>query len=395
MKPMAVAVCLCLLVFGINRSIEAQGKVVRSSISAESSNREQDGLNGPVRRLRVETAEILVKDGKTVEAPHVLREISTYDPKGRKIDSVAYPVEGTTMPGKEQYQYDDKGNIIEMVLRADDGSILSKEKYDYEFDEFGNWKKMTSSVGVYESGKLSYEPVELTYRTISYYYNEAIDRMAKSLSKSNDGSGSAPRAEPPPTKPAAATPVRGSSTEPKIAIKDEATSSRVEPQVKNGEINGETRAAASVAAAPRDEAELKNSHTGTTVAAPSGSSNKAIPIQYVPEEVLRSAVVELPRPEYPQAAMLARVEGNVEVRVLVDEQGNVMSARAMSGSPLLIDAAEAAARKARFSKAKLSLDSARVYSVIKYTFTIPASEVSSTRSTNDSSAEHKNVKLEA
>ena len=93
--------------------------------------------------------------------------------------------------------------------------------------------------------------------------------------------------------------------------------------------------------------------------------------------------------------MLARVEGNVEVRVLVDEQGNVMSARAMSGSPLLIDAAEAAARKARFSKARLSLDSARVYSVIKYTFTIPASEVSSTRSTNDSSAEHKNVKLEA
>src|SRR2546425_11912649 len=167
MKPMAVAVCLCLLVFGMNRSIEAQGKVVRSSISAESSNREQDGLNGPVRRLRVETAKILVKDGKPVEAPHVLREISTYDPKGRKIDSVAYSVEGTTLPGKEQYQYDDKGNIIEMVLRADDGSILSKEKYDYEFDEFGNWKKMTSSVGVYESGKLSYEPVELTYRTIA------------------------------------------------------------------------------------------------------------------------------------------------------------------------------------------------------------------------------------
>jgi TonB family protein len=391
MKPMAVAVCLCLLVFGINRSIEAQGKVVRSSISAESSNREQDGLNGPVRRLRVETAKILVKDGKSVEAPHVLREISTYDPKGRKIDSVAYPAEGTTLPGKEQYQYDDKGNIIEMVLRADDGSILSKEKYDYEFDEFGNWKKMTSSVGVYENGKLSYEPVELTYRTISYYYTEAIDKVAKSQSRSNVNSGSASRAEPLPTKPAAATPVPGSTTEPKTAIKDEATSSGVDPKVKNGEIKDE----ATVAAAQRDDKALKNSHTGTTVAAPSGSSNKAIPIQYVPEEVLRSAVVELPRPEYPQAAMLARVEGNVEVRVLVDEQGNVMSARAMSGSPLLIDAAEAAARKARFSKAKLSLDSARVYSVIKYTFTIPASEVSSTRSSNDFSAEHKNVKLEA
>src|SRR5437867_2876879 len=150
--------------------------------------------------------------------------------QGRKLDTVAYPVENATPTGKEQYGYDDKGNIIEMVLRADDGSILSKEKYDYEFDEFGNWKKMTSSVGVYESGKLSYEPVELTYRTISYYYNEAIDKVATSQSRSNDGSGSAPRAGLLPTRPAAATPVRGSSTEPKIAIKDEATSSRVEPQ---------------------------------------------------------------------------------------------------------------------------------------------------------------------
>src|SRR5437870_8770913 len=71
-----------------------------------------------------------------------------------------------------------------------------------------------------------------------------------------------------------------------------------------------------------------------------------------------------------------------------------MSARAMSGSPLLIDAAEAAARKARFSKARLSPDAARVYSVIKYTFTIPASEVSSAPSLNDSAVEHKRVKLE-
>jgi len=223
----------------------------------------------------------LVKDGKTVEAPRVLREISTYDLKGRKIDSVAYPVEGTTLPGKEQYQYDDKGNIVEMVLRADDGSILSKEKYDYEFDEFGNWKKMSSSVGVYESGKLSYEPVEVTYRMISYYYNEVIDKVATSLSKSNDGSGSASRAGLLPAKPATAPPAQGSTTEPKTAIKDEATSSRVDPPVKKGEINGATKDAAFLAAAQRDDLAIKNSHTGTTVAAPSGSSNKAIPIKSV------------------------------------------------------------------------------------------------------------------
>jgi tetratricopeptide (TPR) repeat protein len=191
--------------------MQAQGRVVSAISLAESSSREQDGLNGPVRRLRVETAKILLKEGRVVEAPHVLREISTYDPKGRKIDGVAYPVEGSTLPGKEQYQYDDKGNIVEMILRADDRSILSKEKYDYEFDEFGNWKKMTSSRGIYESGKLNYKPVEVTYRLITYYYNQVIDKVASSRSKSREGSGSTAKAGLPAGEPKTA-PAQTSAT---------------------------------------------------------------------------------------------------------------------------------------------------------------------------------------
>src|SRR4026207_934385 len=75
-----------------------------------SGSREQDGLKGPVRRVRVETANIGKKAGKPVELPKSFIEVSTYDATGRKIDSVAYPVEGATVPGKEEYKYDDKGN---------------------------------------------------------------------------------------------------------------------------------------------------------------------------------------------------------------------------------------------------------------------------------------------
>jgi TonB family protein len=395
MKSITFAVCLCLLVFGINRSGQAQGKVVRSSISpTERTTREQDGLNGPVRRVRVETAALLARDGKTVEAPRVLREVTTYDAKGLRIDSVAYPVESNILPGKEQYQYDDKGNIVEMVLRGDDGSILSKEEYEYQFDEFGNWKKMTSLVALYESGKLTYEPVEVTYRMISYYYNGAVDKLAASRSKPSDSSGSNPAVRLLPPEQPTAAPTQSSFTKPKTPIKRVGNSLSVNSKAKNGEIKD----TASAAGAQRGSLAIQDSPIGspigTTVAAPSDSGKNAMPIKSLPEEVLRSAAIELPRPEYPQAAMLARVEGNVDVRVLVDEQGHVMSARAVSGSPLLMDAAEAAARKARFSKAKLSPDSARVYSVIKYTFTIPASEVSSARSSNESSGEHERVKLE-
>jgi TonB family protein len=389
MKFIALAVCLCLLVFGINRSGQAQGKVVRSSIApTERSNREQDGLNGPVRRVRVETAALLSRDGRTVEASRVLREVTTYDANGLRIDSVAYPVESNILPGKEQYQYDGKGNIVEMVLRGADGSLLSKERYDYEFDEFGNWKKMTSAIALYESGKLSYEPVEITYRMISYYYNGAVDRIAASRSEASDSSGSNPAVRLLPPEHPTATPPQSSLAKPKAAIKRVGNSLSINSKAKNGQV----KTTASSAVAQRANEAIQDRPIGTTVALPSSSSDIANLIKHVPADVLKSAAIELPQPEYPQAAMLARAEGNVEVQVLVDEQGHVMSARALSGSPLLIDAAEAAARKARFSKTKLSLDSSRVYSVIKYTFKTPASEVSSAPSSNYPSTEHKRVK---
>src|SRR5687767_2603233 len=138
-----------------------------------SGSREQDGLRGPVRRVRVETANIVTRNGKQVELPKSLLEVSTYDAMGRKIDSVGYPVEGASAPGKEEYKYDDNGNIIEMTLRGNDGSVLSQEKYTYELDEFGNWKKMTTAIAIYENGSISYEPTQITYRTLTYYYGPA------------------------------------------------------------------------------------------------------------------------------------------------------------------------------------------------------------------------------
>ena len=174
-----IALLSCFVLLLSNSSVPAQEKRITkpAAVAGETTDRDLDGLNGPVRRVRVEIAKISVKDGNFIEGPRVLRETSTYDPKGKKIDTVAHPVEGTSLPGKEEYRYDDNGNIVEMILRGEDGSILSKESYTYELDEIGNWKKMTSSVAIYENGKLVYEPVEVTYRTISYYFGQAVDKL--------------------------------------------------------------------------------------------------------------------------------------------------------------------------------------------------------------------------
>ena len=84
--------------------------------------------------------------------------------------------------------------------------------------------------------------------------------------------------------------------------------------------------------------------------------------------VLNSKATSLPQPPYPPAARVARAKGAVTVQVLVDERGEVVSATAVSGHPLLRAAAVQAARGARFTPTKLSGQPVKVNGVITYNF---------------------------
>lgn len=63
--------------------------------------------------------------------------------------------------------------------------------------------------------------------------------------------------------------------------------------------------------------------------------------------VLNGRAVTLPAPAYPPLAKQMRASGEVRVQVAVDERGNVISARAISGHPLLRQSAEMAARRSK------------------------------------------------
>ncbi|MFS8085804.1 MAG: energy transducer TonB, partial [Acidobacteriota bacterium] len=66
-----------------------------------------------------------------------------------------------------------------------------------------------------------------------------------------------------------------------------------------------------------------------------------------------------------------RVTGVVQVEVIVDENGKVVSARVLSGPGTLRDVAMQAALRARFSPTKLSGQSVKVSGQINYNFTLP------------------------
>ena len=96
----------------------------------------------------------------------------------------------------------------------------------------------------------------------------------------------------------------------------------------------------------------------------------AVPTKRAPISggVLNGKATSLPKPAYPPIARAARASGTVFVQVIIDEEGNVVSAQAISGHPLLQAAAVAAARQAKFSPTTLAGQPVKVIGTISYNF---------------------------
>lgn len=84
--------------------------------------------------------------------------------------------------------------------------------------------------------------------------------------------------------------------------------------------------------------------------------------------VLNAKALQLPQPVFPPAARAVRASGAVNVEVTVDEAGNVVSANAVSGHPLLRAAAADAARAAKFAPVLVDGIPAKVVGVLVFKF---------------------------
>jgi TonB family protein len=344
------------------------------AVDATETDRTRDGLNGPVRRVRTETSKLLVKGGQVTEGPRVLLETATYDMKGAKIDNAYYLASGSTLTGKEVYKYDDKGNIVEMTLYNADGSILSKEVYQYEFDAMGNWTKMVTSVAVVENGKLNFEPTEVTYRSIGYFLDENVARKlqtptppAPTVANANNAAQPQPVAVVKTTAPAPVTP-QGSAQRTNTPTPAPRTKALAQPLVAPAAVPNLTLSAPANVAG-----------TGATTAAavvkvedgpPPPSNTRGVPVRPVSGGVLNGRAISMPAPDYPETARRVRATGLVSVEVVIDVTGRVISAKATSGHTALRMAAEGAARQARFSPTLLSGQPVKVTGIINYSFNL-------------------------
>ena len=351
----------------------------------QGNDREQDGLQGPVRRVKTETAKITVKNGKPQEGPRVLLETTTYDNKGTKVDNAYFLAAGGSLTGKEVYKYDDKGNIVEMTLTNEDGTLQSKELYIYEFDAVGNWTKMTTNVAMIEGGRLSYEPTEVTYRTIAYYLDEAmVAKMSQpavqpsaptpapatsapaatnggaNSAAMNANAGAQPNKAPAATNPAPAAVAKKENNVSAALPLNIASTDKPAAAVAPASLTPNTN---SVGAGPVVKVE------GEAPAAAPGPVRSG-PLKPVSGGILNGKALKLPMPMYPELARRARLSGMVDVEVVIDVTGKVISAKALKGPALLHGAAEQAARNAKFSPTLLSGQPVRVTGTISYNFNL-------------------------
>jgi periplasmic protein TonB len=377
MQRMIRLSCLMLSLLVAAAAANAQTNVTAKAGNAPAvaapveSDRSRDGLTGPVRRVRTEIAKLSSADGKLAEAKHVLVEIVAYDIKGNKVENQYFPIAGATLTGKEVYKYDEKGNISEMTLLNPDGTLLSKEIYKYEFDFAGNWNKMITSVAVVDGRGITFEPTEVTYRSIMYYLDE---NMMKAVQ---------PGA--PATTPAAATNNAAPAPQPVAPAASNTAAKNPDPKANANKSRNNAKAAADLPSASNAATQLSGAPLDVKTMSVSTSS-QAVPVinidepppSYAPRPILKpvsggvlnGTALSLPSPVYPEAAKRSRTSGVVTVDVILDETGKVVSATASSGPTMLRDAAVQAALKARFSPTKLSGQPVKVSGVINYKFAL-------------------------
>jgi periplasmic protein TonB len=144
------------------------------------------------------------------------------------------------------------------------------------------------------------------------------------------------------------------------------------PPVRRGVVTqigtSDSNASNPVAAGPGSGTGIVAATTKVDIAEPPPPPAPTPPRAPISGGVLNGKAISLPKPAYPAIARQAHASGTVVVQVTIDENGAVISARAVSGHPLLQAVAVGAARGARFSPTKLSGQPVKVTGVITYNF---------------------------
>jgi mono/diheme cytochrome c family protein/Cu/Ag efflux protein CusF len=208
MDEMSMKILLVLLTLSLACSTGTQSK---TQIDAPATDRERDGLSGPVKAVLTDYVAFGEKDGRwsetqqvssttiydaagarTVQTPFKLDTpggyaIVGYDPmynreaQGRTVEEQRPLFEGSST-GKWVKTWNARGRLSEKASYTAQGVLAEKLAVSYEDDTQGNWIKRVVTPAA-EAGQGAPRPVEVSYRLI-VYYKPAANASASSAARS-------------------------------------------------------------------------------------------------------------------------------------------------------------------------------------------------------------------
>jgi hypothetical protein len=93
----------------------------------------EDELVGPVSTVDVESAPLLLIDGRVVEGKRIPSLKVRYDPEGRKLEELNYDDRGVLVR-KNLSTYGEAGELEQVRAYASDGSLVSRRVYSRDVD---------------------------------------------------------------------------------------------------------------------------------------------------------------------------------------------------------------------------------------------------------------------
>jgi len=86
--------------------------------------------------------------------------------------------------------------------------------------------------------------------------------------------------------------------------------------------------------------------------------------------VEQAKLIFQPKPEYPQLAKMARIQGVVRLEAIISKDGTIQDLKTLSGHPLLIKAAYEAVQRWRYQPTLLNGEPVEVVTEIDVNFTL-------------------------
>ena len=114
------------------------------------------------------------KDGKLIEKQMFFSSGKkgmryVYNYSNNQVEELVYTTEGE-LNQKYLVTLNKNGNEIEKTSFGVTKVYPNRKyRYEYEFDEKGNWIKKITSTEITENGKTTFKPTSVTYRTITYF----------------------------------------------------------------------------------------------------------------------------------------------------------------------------------------------------------------------------------